>query len=320
VAALTAESDRPGGRWSGEDVTIAQIERELAALRDSGDAQAAPLLRTSVMTHLAWLPHGWIERGRETLAGLAEQHPSRTILLLPQPDASEDRLDAVLWLERFPTGTDGVQIGTEVIELHLLGARAKAPASIVEPLLIFDLPVFLRWRGLPPFGSDELDQLVHVTDRLIVDSTEWPDLPKPYADLARLFGSAAVSDIAWARTSRWRAHLASFWPAIRSVRTIRVRATAAQAHLLRGWLSSRLGRPVGLEHEPADRLEGVALDGEPVPLPPGDPPSPSKLLSDELDEYDRDRTYEHATTAAAELGHEGAGARGEPTPPATTTG
>jgi hypothetical protein len=117
--------------------------------------------------------------------------------------------------------------------------------------------------------------------------------------LAGLFERAAVSDIAWARTSRWRAHLATFWPEIASVETIRVRATAAQAHLLRGWLSSRLRHTIALEHEPAERLEGVALDGEPVPLPPGDPPTPSDLLSDELDNYDRDRIYEQAVVAAA---------------------
>ena len=66
---------------------------------------------------------------------------------------------------------------TEVVELTLRGARAKAPASIVEPLLISDLPVFLRWRGEPPWDAPELEQLVGVTDRLIVDSTEWDDLP-----------------------------------------------------------------------------------------------------------------------------------------------
>jgi hypothetical protein len=285
-------------RWSGEDVTIGQIERALADLR-SDDPQGTPLLRTSVMTHVAWLPPDWVDRGLETLAGLAERHPSRTILLVPQPDAGSDQLDAVVRLEQFSTGDEDAEIATEVVELHLLGDRTKAPASIVEPLLVFDLPVFLRWRGLPPFGSSELEQLVDVTDRLIVDSTEWPGLPRAYAELAGLFDQAAVSDIAWARTSRWRAHLATFWPEIAGVRTIRVRATEAQAHLLRGWLSSRLNHEIALEHEPADRLEGVALDGEPVPLPPGDPPSSSELLSDELDEYGRDRVYEQAVLAAA---------------------
>ena len=299
---MAAPLTSPVRRWSGEDVTIGQIERALADLR-SEDPRAAPLLRTSVMTHVAWLPPEWVDRGRETLAGLAERHPSRTILLVPKPDAGSDRLDAEIRLEQFPAGAAEDEIATEVVELHLLGNRTKAPASIVEPLLIFDLPVFLRWRGLPPFGSSELAQLVAVTDRLIVDSTEWPGLrlPQAYAELGRLFDRAAVSDIAWARTSRWRAHLATFWPGIAGVRTIRVRATEAQAHLLRGWLSSRLGHEIALEHDPADRLEEVALDGEPVGLPPGDPPASSELLSDELDDYDRDRVYEQAALAAARL-------------------
>src|SRR5262249_4453472 len=138
--ALTPGPD-VAARWSGENVTVAQIERELAGLRSPDDANAAPLLRTSVMTHLAWLPRGWVERGLETPAGFGQQHPSRTILLVPEPRADVDRLDASVWLERFEAGPEGAQIGTEVIELHLLGARATAPASIVEPLLIFDLPV-----------------------------------------------------------------------------------------------------------------------------------------------------------------------------------
>ncbi len=298
---MAAPLTSPIRRWSGEDVTIGQIERALADLR-SEDPRSAPLLRTSVMTHLAWLPPEWVDRGRETLAGLAERHPSRTILLVPKPDAGCDRLDAEVRLEQFSAGPSEDEIATEVVDLHLLGNRTKAPASIVEPLLIFDLPVFLRWRGLPPFGTGELAQLVAVTDRLIVDSTEWTTgLPQAYAELGRLFDKAAVSDIAWARTSRWRAHLATFWPGIANVRTIRVRATEAQAHLLRGWLSSRLGHEIALEHDPADRLEEVALDGEPVGLPPGDPPTSSELLSDELDDYDRDRVYEQAALAAAKL-------------------
>ena len=65
--------------WTGRDVTIAEIERELAQLRsDSMD------LRTSMMTHLGWAPPEWQDAARETLAGLAELHPSRTILLFPQ--------------------------------------------------------------------------------------------------------------------------------------------------------------------------------------------------------------------------------------------
>ena len=62
--------------------------------------------------------------------------------------------------------------------------------------------------------------------------------------------------------------------------------TAAQAWLLAGWLRSRLGRPdIDLEHSDAETLTGVALDGTAVPLPPGNPPLPSDVLSDELERW-----------------------------------
>jgi glucose-6-phosphate dehydrogenase assembly protein OpcA len=189
---------------------------------------------------------------------------------------------------------------TETVELILRGDRAKAPASIVQELLISDLPVFLRWRGEPPWRAPELEQLVDVTDRLIVDSTEWDDddLLHAYTQLAKLFPRCAASDIAWARTSRWRAHLATLWPGIADVGTVRVTGTAAQAWLLCGWLRSRLGRPdISLEHKNAERLKGVDLDGKAVPLPPGDPPAPSDVLSDELERFTRDPIYEAAVLA-----------------------
>ena len=92
--------------------------------------------------------------------------------------------------------------------------------------------------------------------------------------------------------------LASLWPDIAGVQRIRVTGTAAQAHLLTGWLRSRLMHAVELEHEQSDRLVGVELDGEPAPFPPGDPPSGADVLSEELDKYGRDRIYEAAVKAA----------------------
>ena len=77
-----------------------------------------------------------------------------------------------------------------------------------------------------------------------------------------------------------------------------VTGTAAQGHLLAGWLRSRLQHPVELEVEQSDRLVGVELDGEPAPFPPGDPPSGADLLSEELDRFGRDKIYEAAVRAA----------------------
>lgn len=285
------------GRWTGEDVALDEVERELAKLRSASAGQEAPLLRTSVMTHLAWAPEEWASAARAVLAGLGERHPSRTILLVPHPRARRDAIDATVSLEAFPL--EEKQICTEVIELRLQGSLAKAPATIVSPLLVFDLPVFLRWRGLPPFGEPELEQLVGVTDRLVVDSCEWPDPAVGYAELPAYFERAAVSDLAWARTLGWRRELAELWPGIKKLERLRVTGPAPEALLLAGWLRSRLKRDVALQRVKAGTLEAIGVDGLAVRTPPGDPKTPSDLLSDELDRFARDRAYEDAVRAAA---------------------
>jgi glucose-6-phosphate dehydrogenase assembly protein OpcA len=276
--------------------SIREIEREMAALRIAPGADV-PYQRTSVMTHTAWVPPEWVPAAEDVLAGLAERHPSRTIVLVPEPD-EDDALEGEVDVETFAAG-EGRQICAETIRIRLKGKRAAAPASVVQPLLLPDLPVFLRWRGVPTFGSDSFESLIGVVDRLIVDSTEWPELAAPYAQLAGVFDRVVVSDIAWARTSRWRRQLATLWPGIGDVRRIRVTGTAAQAELLAGWLRSRLGRPVEVEHEPADHLEAVEIDGESAPFPPGDPPPASDLLSEELDRFERDPVYEEAVRSAS---------------------
>jgi hypothetical protein len=273
--------------------SVSAIERELGSLRLEEERGAR--LRTSVMTHIAWVPEEWVEAAEDVLTGLAARHPSRTIVLFPQ--SGDGGLEGDVCFESFPISESRV-ICTDTIRIRLHGASAEHPASVVEPLLIPDLPVFLRWRGLPEFDSSACDELMDVVDRLIVDSTEWPDLPKPYAGFAEVFDRVAVSDIAWARTSRWRPMLASLWPGIADLERIKVTGTAAQAYLLAGWLRSRLGRSIELDHEPSDRLVGVEIDGEPAPFPPGDPPLPADLLSDELDKLCRDPIYEAAARAA----------------------
>ena len=268
---------------------VAQLERELAARRSDLD------LRTSVMTHVAWAPPEWQEAARETLAGLAERHPSRTILLFPQPDGHNE-LDGDVSLECYELPDLERTVCTEVIEVRLHGDRARAPASVVLPLALPDLPLFLRWRGRPPFGDDVFEQLVDVVDRLVVDSREWPDAPGCYGELVECFDRVAVSDIVWTRTLRWRRAIAPLWPF--EPRQLHVVGPEPEAALLAGWLRSRLDRPVELRHEPADRIERVAVDGDEVRARE-ERWSPSDLLSHELDRFSRDRIYEEAVLAAS---------------------
>ena len=272
---------------------VARVEKRLGELR----VHHAEGTRTSVMTHVAWAPPQWAAAARRTLAGLDELHPSRTILLFPEPGKA-DAIGVDVDLKCFTIAGSVREVCSEVIQLRLGGARSHVPGSIVQPLLITDLPTFCRWRGLPPWGKPELEQLVDVCDRLVVDSSEWRGLPGAYTKLCTLFDRIAVSDIAWGRSVGWRGRIAALWPEVKAVKTLSVTGPKADALLLAGWLRARLKRPVKLSHRSAAELERVAIDGEPVALPRGATPSASDLLSAELDVFGRDAIYEAAVSAA----------------------
>ena len=265
--------------WADECATVTEIERALIELRLQRGFEGKRNLRTTMLTHLAWVPREWQQAATETLAGLAERHPSRTVLLFPEPEA-EDGLAARVLLECYEVPGSPRHLCNEVVELRLRGGRALAPASIALPLVLPDLPIFLRWRGRPDFGSRVLDQLVEMVDRLVVDSAEWPDVPDAYAELERVFERVAVSDIAWRRSLPWRASLARAWPELPD----RLEGPAAETALVGGWLRSRVGVEIAVGHaEELPSAEGLAA---------------SELLSEQLDVFGRDAVYEAAVSSA----------------------
>jgi glucose-6-phosphate dehydrogenase assembly protein OpcA len=278
-----------------ENVRLSEVERQLGELRAaSSEPGELPRLRTSVMTHMAWVPERWVEAATETLAGLAERHPSRTILLFPRPNEERDALDAEVDLRCFLRGGEEREVCSEVISIRLCGKRASAPASVVQPLLVPDLPVFLRWRGQCPWGAAELEELVDVTDRMIVDSTEWPHVEGAYARLAEILDRVIVSDIAWARTEPWRRAIAALWPDVAGAEEIRVAGPYAEAVLLARWLGTRIDREIELRHEAAGEIELVEVDGRQAEPARQDRTTSSDLLSDQLEIFERDRPYEEA--------------------------
>jgi hypothetical protein len=54
--------------WTGEDVRLADVDRAIAQLRAGTASEGGqPSLRTSVMTHIAWVPEGWHEAAQAQL-------------------------------------------------------------------------------------------------------------------------------------------------------------------------------------------------------------------------------------------------------------
>ncbi len=275
---------------------VSDIERQLGRLRANEAADGIPDLRTSTMTHIVWCPPEWYAKARATLAGLAERHPARTIFLIPEP-GGEARIKAKAELKDFQLQGMSREVLSEVIQIRLCGSAAHHPGSIVLPLLVSDLPVFCRWRGEPGWGSLELDEVVGVADRLVVDSSEWHNVSTAYPKLTGLLDRVAVSDIAFSRTLPWRRRLAELWPEIGGITTLRVEGPRADAGLIAGWLRSRLQREIALSRRDAAVVTAIWVDGEQIQSP-GELSSPSELLSAELDQFGRDRIYEAALKAA----------------------
>ncbi|MDE2291899.1 MAG: tetratricopeptide repeat protein, partial [Elusimicrobia bacterium] len=133
--------------WSGADVSVAEIEIELARLRESPDGEeGAPRQRTSVMTHVAWVPPavgeeaqwaGWAASNRGDLptAEAAYRLAARALPDRPDPWAN---LGAVL--ERAGRAREALEADER--------AAALAPGSYQ---VRFNLGTALyrarRWRG-----------------------------------------------------------------------------------------------------------------------------------------------------------------------------
>ena len=113
--------------------------------------------------------------------------------------------------------------------------------NAVAALRLSSLPTVVWWRGGNP---EMLEGVAHLADRMVFDAEE------PAAVWARAAGLAehtAISDLRWARLTRWRALMAQFFdiPAVREAaasfnRLVIEGADRFAAQLYGGWLSSSL--------------------------------------------------------------------------------
>ena len=279
--------------------SVADIRAELNRLHAEAIGEQMVRARTSVMTQVAWVPPEWREAALDAFRGLDDVHPSRLVLLFPEPDASGADLVGAVSLHSFERA--GKRLFTEVIAVTLRGETCGRVSSVVLPLVRSDLPVFLRWRGELVTRPDELESLVPLADRLIVDSREWADPKATTTQLTEVLDRAVVSDITWQRTEPWRRAVAGLWPAVAVSDQLRVRGPRADALLLAGWFGSRLGRDVSVDHEHATEIEAVAATPHGAEPPDAHGLSASEFLSHQLEIVARDPIYEEAVCALSRV-------------------
>jgi glucose-6-phosphate dehydrogenase assembly protein OpcA len=242
---VSATREKLAAGWRGEPVALADVGRTLEHRRQELEEEGH--VRARVATLLVVTDD--VEGARaavEVVEAVEGRNPSRCVVLVIRPPQPEPGVRA--WAKVTPRPGRGVPgLRDEVV------VEAAIPpghlAAVVLPLLLPDIPVFTWWLGTPPFGEEVADDLLAVTDRLIVDSAAFAD---PVGDLGRLAGALEglppASDCVWGRLTPWRELLASSFaaPPLRRAleRVTEVRITAVQptaGPLLAGWLAARLG-------------------------------------------------------------------------------
>jgi glucose-6-phosphate dehydrogenase assembly protein OpcA len=219
------------------------------ALREAG-AESTQVRLSVVNVIAACSDAARVPEAIETVVAVAERHPARAIVI----NADHNRpamIESDIALRQSPAGGY-----VELVTIEVGGEPALHLTSIVQPLLIPDIPVQLWLVGSPPLDQAFRPDAVALVDRLILDSDEYEDA----AGTLRLIsgGLAAypaltLSDMTWERMRTWREAIAHAFngPAMRpwltritgvDIISADVRAQA-QARLLAAWLASSLNWP-----------------------------------------------------------------------------
>ena len=247
--------------WGARAASVDAIERELSRLRRAAAAHAREhglaLGRTSVLNLVVYAEReAHARRAARTVSDLALRHPCRAIVVL----ADRDREGVVASVQlhcHVPPAEGAKPVLYEQILARVRGDFDERIASVVIPLLVPDLPVFLWWTGTPPSQARHLDDLVILADRLIVDSADFARPDRTLPDVAHLARHrVGITDLNWGRLTHWRELIAQFYdvptwrPFLDGITGIRTGFAVdmdgrdihpSQALLLLGWLASRLG-------------------------------------------------------------------------------
>ena len=283
--------------WEERATTVPAIAAHLASLWSPPAALdgAEPLITEKGLPHarasvlnliVTVVDEAAADRVVRTLVDLGVRHPSRALVIVPDPHGDGAPLDARISTHCHDAAGDADRICYEEVVLSVRGDAAAHLSGIVAPLLIHDLPTHVWWPGDPPFHDPVFDQLVEIADRVVVDSADFGDLLSGLRRLANLRRKSGVGDLSWERLSWWQELTAQFFDAPRFRRylpnlnrvrlqyalpggTDAARPTAhapaspiAQALLYAGWVASRLQWRRHATRSPlADGALRLTLDG-----------------------------------------------------------
>lgn len=255
---------------------VADLEAELSALwRSAAEGEPATtghaVIRACALNLLVYVESE--EEGREVsnvVSQVTLQNPCRAIVMIAEPTSSRSGLTA--WVSahcHLPVAGEK-QVCSEEISVAARGEAVADLPSVVVPLTVSGLPVYLwcragRFQPLPHFN-----QILRISDHVFVDSARFSDPSADLSSFAAQVGKSGItfSDLNWTRLTPWRELVAQCFdsaelrPCLERLAEVRVEyeqerpgagGGLGRALLITGWLASRLGwEPRGQSVSSAD--------------------------------------------------------------------
>jgi glucose-6-phosphate dehydrogenase assembly protein OpcA len=227
---------------SGVDVNFAEIESALAGSSvDTRRAGGTALTATVVVAG----PRNRLVEAAQAIAALKDVGV-RSVLISYGDDPAP-----------------AVRVAGHTVALE--GLRPEYLNNAVAALRLSSLPTLVWWRG---GGTKDIEGLAALADRLVLDAEDPREVWQSIENLAQ---RTAVSDLRWARLTRWRALMAHFFDipevcaAASGFSALRIEGSDHPAMcLFAGWILSILGSAQRIVPDVRDQpslapIESVAL-------------------------------------------------------------
>jgi glucose-6-phosphate dehydrogenase assembly protein OpcA len=241
--------------WAARDTTPAAIEAALRDLLTRRHREFEGYAPARVLNLVVVADRDFRGEIENRLQRVGRFHPSRLVLCSVEQGrtgidcwagiASDDEGDA--------RGAGAIAVTRERVELTIGSRHLRGLATIVDPLLVTDLPTMV-WA--PHGHAVAIDALRRITQIVLLDMQDQPELEAGLDRVCELTRDTYVVDLAWLRSTPWRERVAGAFdppalrPALERISSVTVRHredSTASALLFCGWLASRLGwRPEAL--------------------------------------------------------------------------
>ncbi|EJZ87995.1 glucose-6-phosphate dehydrogenase assembly protein OpcA [Winkia neuii] len=195
-----------------------------------------------------------VERAIEISDAAAKEHPCRVLIVVERAEPSQEAsLDAQIRL-------GGKAGASEVVVLDPRGATAENLDTLINPLLLSDVPIVVFWPLDPPENPSG-HPLGKLATKRLTDSRQTAHPMETIKHLAENY-TAGDGDLSWSANTLWRAVLAATVgekhdaPFVKAL--VRGNLKQPSPSLIASWLEWKLGTDVVVCHdETASTVTGI---------------------------------------------------------------